>query len=239
MTTERDRIQARAAADAQQLKTVRMDLDAFLALKGEARAARWRGLDQASKMDLVIQQFGRLAIDWTDELVAEQIAKYDTKWGAELLTSEQTVLAELARLAAEHGEFARTARAEGLKVAAKDFQRAANAYANAASDYAAGVRPEALPNGAWLLPSHRPGQSAHILTKAPYNEEHAGEWVCTCASGAAIHWASAMLIGIEVAGDAIDRDDVADEPSEEATAIHAAALGRRLAAARARMQEAA
>lgn len=64
------------------LRHTRIDLDAFLALRGEARAARWRMWDQTAKIDAVIQQLTRNGVDWTDELVADWVARYDTKYGA-------------------------------------------------------------------------------------------------------------------------------------------------------------
>ena len=84
------------------LKTTRMDLDAFLALSGDERARRWRGLDLTSKQDLVIQQLGRLGHDWTDAVVAEQIAKYDAKW--EISDTAIPPAAEIAALAKERGD---------------------------------------------------------------------------------------------------------------------------------------
>jgi hypothetical protein len=68
-----------------------------------------------------------------------------------------------------------------------------------------------------------------------------------------MHWAKALIIGIEVAGDDLDRFDDGDEPTEadqeqldtraleHATAIveiTEVALGRRMALARARLMEA-
>lgn len=120
MTTERDRIQARADADAQSLKTVRMDLDAFLALKGEDRAARWQQLDRASKQDLVIQQLGRCGYDWTDELVAEQIARYDAK--LEVTDLVIPPAAEIAALAKERRDLGAAQARISLDVALANWQ---------------------------------------------------------------------------------------------------------------------
>lgn len=121
MTTERDRIQARAEADAQQLKTVRMDLDGFLALSSAERAARWQRLDRASKTDLVIQQLARCGYEWTDELVAEQIAKYDARWEcSDLAIPPAEQIAALAKersdTAQRHGDWAGAAQLARVRV---------------------------------------------------------------------------------------------------------------------------
>lgn len=202
------------------------DLDAFLATKGDERAATWRTTTLAGKRELVGQMMTRYELEVTDATVAAWIAKYDAKWGSEPTTIEAAVLGELGRMAADHADYARTARAAGDKATAKEFQRAANAYANAAADYARGIRPELLPGGRWMLPSHRAGEAAHILTKD-------GDWVCSCQSGAQIHWASALIIGIELAELAMDRDDAGDvEPEAERPTQTPAQFGARLANAR-------
>ncbi len=81
MTTERDRIQARTAAEAQHVaKATRIDLNAFLALSDAERGARWRQWSLASKQDVVIQQIEALGYDWDAAAVAHFVAKYDTRW---------------------------------------------------------------------------------------------------------------------------------------------------------------
>jgi hypothetical protein len=176
-------------------KTTIVDLDGFLALHGDERARRWRGLDHGAKFQLVAQQLERVAGDWTDELVRAFIAKYDERYA--LPPVEAAVEGALERLATEHADYARQARAAGEKADAKHFQRAANAYAKALGYYQAGVRPEPTARGGWMLPSQREHGAPHLLTRD-------GDWVCTCESGAHIHWASALIIGIEVAYDALD-----------------------------------
>lgn len=111
--------------------------------------------------------------------------------------------AALERLAAENAQSARTARYAGLKDDAKFFQRACNAYVRALEEWLAGTRPTRTEGGNYLLPS-RSGGAAHLLTLD-------GDWVCSCASGQAIHWASALIIGMEVAGDDQDRFDDGDD----------------------------
>lgn len=96
------------------IRHTRIDLDAFLALKGEARAARWRMFDATAKADAVIQQLGRCGVEWTDELVAMWVAKYDAKYGSqpasELAIPAPAAIAddaqEQAQIAAQHGDFA-------------------------------------------------------------------------------------------------------------------------------------
>jgi hypothetical protein len=55
-------------------------LDTFLSLKGEARAARWRQFDFATKFQVVAQQMARTYGDWTADEVEGFVAKYDAKW---------------------------------------------------------------------------------------------------------------------------------------------------------------
>ncbi len=246
MTTERDRIIARTAADAQVLASVVIDLAAFLALAPEARAARWRQFDRSAKHQLVCQaivkQTGR---DWEPEEVAAGIAHYDAKYGSELMASEAAVYAALERLAEENARTARQARERHDADDARFFQRAANAYVKALRLYRDGVRPEQLPSGQWTLPSQRQGEPAHLLFKD-------GDWVCTCAAGASMHWASALIIGIELATDLLDEGlvgeaEIADSQysiadsadGDDLSAIgyqlSAMSLGRALALARAEL----
>jgi hypothetical protein len=81
MTTERDRIIARTAEATQALRSIHIDLAAFLALTPEQRAARWRQFDRGAKHQLVCQaivrQTGR---DWEPTEVEAGIAHYDAKW---------------------------------------------------------------------------------------------------------------------------------------------------------------
>jgi hypothetical protein len=107
----------------------------------------------------------------------------------------ETVIA--GRLEAEAIRYANevlTSRANGDKAAAKEAQRTANAFSKALLYWNEGIRPEMTEAGNWLLPSQRPGEPPHLLHKN-------GDWCCTCQSGAAIHWAAAMVIGVEMAYD--------------------------------------
>lgn len=139
-------------------------------------------------------------------------------------TTESAVCGALERLAEENAQSARTARAEGVKEDARFFQRSANAYVKALQFYRAGLRPSPTERGGWLLPSQRAGEPPHLLRMD-------GDWTCTCAAGESMHWAKALIIGIEVALDDLDRYDDCGET--------AAGLGRRLAVARAACMEAA
>lgn len=114
-------------------------------------------------------------------------------------TFDAIVAAALERLAAENAQSARTARAAGIKDDAKFFQRAANSYTRALEEWQAGTRPTRTAAGGWLLPS-RSGGAAHLLTLD-------GDWMCSCAAGESMHWAKALVIGVEVAGDDQDRFD--------------------------------
>jgi hypothetical protein len=55
-------------------------LDTFLALAGEARAAMWRQLDRAAKWRLVARMLTRKYGDWSEEEIDSWIAKYDERW---------------------------------------------------------------------------------------------------------------------------------------------------------------
>lgn len=206
------------------IRHTRIDLDAFLALKGEARAARWRGFDRSAKEDAIIQQLRRKGIEWTAELLESWIAKYDAKWGAEPLPTEAATMAALSRLAHENAAHARTARAAGERDDAAFFQRAATAYTNALIEYRSGVRPTQA-GDSWLLPSRRAGEPAHLVRKD-------GDWVCCCKAGASMHWPIALIIGLEVAADAMDREDDAST-IEIAPRPTPRPFGQRLADARA------
>jgi hypothetical protein len=116
------------------------------------------------------------------------------------------VAAALERLAEENARSARTARAAGLKDDARFFQRACNAYVRALSEWQQGTRPTRTPSGGWLLPS-RSGGADHLLTLD-------GDWLCSCSSGTQIHWASALIIGLEVAQDDLARFDDGDDDRE-------------------------
>ena len=94
------------------LRHTRIDLAGFLALKGEARAARWRMLDAAAKDDLVIQELRANGIEWTPELVAIHVAKLNARWGAapqsDMAIPSATDIADAAKeqadLARQHGD---------------------------------------------------------------------------------------------------------------------------------------
>lgn len=186
----------------------RFDLAAFAALDPATKAARWRQFDQATKLQVVQLALVAKHGDCDQALIAHHVAKLDARWGQEPTTTEAVVSGELARLADAEAQHARAARQVGEMAHAKDYQRMANAYANALAQYQAGIRPVALAGGRWTLPSRRSGEPAHVLTL------ESGLWVCTCAAGATAHWASALMVGIEVADDAmLDADD--DEPGAD------------------------
>lgn len=218
MTTERDRIQARADAAAQQLKTTRIDLAAFLALDAEAKAIRWRQWSLASKQDVVIQQLTRLGYEWSDALVAEQIAKYDAKW----LPSDLDIPAVAAILvvakersddAQRHGDYAGAAQLNRLRV---NLQRGAGLSWSL---------------GDLLVQSvNNPGKVYSVSRRG-----------CTCVNGqkgqvACWHIALFDLL-LDMAQTAADTAD--SEADAAAAAAERAALGRRLCAARSRSQWAA
>lgn len=110
------------------------------------------------------------------------------------------VAARLADQATHFAGQATEARAAGLKDDAKYFQRAANAYVKALEMWRAGVRPEVLGDGRYLLPSRTDG-TPHLLTRD-------GDWACTCAAGASDHWAKMLMVAMA---------DVCDEQDAVAT----------------------
>lgn len=195
-------------------------LTVFLGLKGEERAARWRGLDYGAKFRLVARRIEQLGNEWMPSDVEAQIAKYDEKYTAGPV--ELAVEGALERLALENSQHAATA----AKIDRSHFRRAATAFTNALIEYKAGVRPQLLSSGAFLLPSRRAGEPPHIVSMD-------GDWVCSCKAGASMHWPIALVIGIEVAHDDMERFD--DPPSEPTPAD----LGQRLCAARQPFLEAA
>lgn len=213
------------------LRTTHIDLDAFLALGSEQRAARWRTLDAGDKQQLVAQaivrQTGR---DWTVEEVEACVAHWDGKYGAAPLATEAAVAGAMEREAERAAQSARQARQDGRKDEATYFQRQATAYTHALEQWLKGVRPTYLQNGAWLLPSRRAGEAAHIVRMD-------GDWVCSCKAGHSMHWPIAMVIGQEMGADALNDTEAGDW--DEAPEPTPAALGKRLAAARACYQVAA
>jgi hypothetical protein len=76
----------------------------------------------------------------------------------------------------------------------RDLRRTENAYMNARLMWRAGYRPERTHGDAWTLYS-RSGGEPHILVIE--NDD----WVCSCPAGRSAHWAAALMIAIEVAGD--------------------------------------
>jgi len=144
---------------------------------------------------------------------------------------ELAVEGALERLACDNGQHAATAETKDDRAY---FRRAATSFGNALIEYKAGVRPELLASGAWLLPSRRPGEAPHIVRMD-------GDWICSCKAGASMHWPIALIVGIEVANDDMERFDDGDVEEEDGPIIHlvlvrpARPLGRRLADARARL----
>lgn len=202
MINEADRINQALTDEARATLRTVISLDGFLALKGETRAARWRQLDHGSKFQLVAQaivkQTGR---DWTDAEVAEGIALYDAKYSAGPV--ELAVEGALERLALDSAQHARSSAAADEPKDATFFRRSATAYTNALIEYRNGVRPQLLAGGAYLLPSRRPGEPAHIVSMD-------GDWTCSCKAGASMHWPIALIIGIEVSHDDMERFDDGD-----------------------------
>lgn len=189
----------RTAQEARDVLHTRLDLDLFLALDSEARAARWRGWSLSAKMDAVIQMLERRFLErggaladlgqaWDDELVAQWIAKYDAKWGAEPTATEVAVVAAL-EVQQDQADLAeRHARNGAERSAAQAEQRAVS---RALEHFHAGARARQLASGAWTVDSS-------ALDGSRY-EVSAGR--CTCPRGAARCWHKVLRNAYELATD--------------------------------------
>lgn len=213
MTQTTDRNAQDARAESAELNTQIADaqfLNVFLALKGETRAARWRMLDSGAKFRLVARQIEALGKAWTHDIVLGYIVKYDERYAAGPV--EAAVEGALERLIDEHSQAVRLAVAAGDKQHATEERRQTTSYANALVEYRKGVRPRLLASGAWLLPSRRAGEAAHIVAME-------GDWVCSCVAGASMHWPIALVVACEVAGDAMQESDDGGPESELVAAL--------------------
>lgn len=226
----------------QAARTPALDSADLWALFQADKDAAWAALAGLNERQLVVQA-NAMAAHLTSEGRAVEAEAVLARWQeglarraaqaeAQPTAIEAATCAALERLAEENARSARTARAQGLKDDARFFQRAANAYLNALTQWQAGIRPERTPSGGWLLPSRTDGQP-HRLTME-------GDWICTCKAGKSMHWAKALIIGIEVASDDMDRFDDCGETAVDDPEPAPVPLGQRIAAARAWvMQEAA
>ena len=126
----------------------------------------------------------------------------DREAHANYITLADQTAAAIEYFATEYADRTRTARMAGDKDAAKFFQRAANSFSKALAYWNDGIRPERTLAGNYLLRAQRgPTEAPHLLRKD-------GDWSCTCGAGDSIHWATAMVIGVETA--AADADDCLD-----------------------------
>jgi hypothetical protein len=205
------------------LRTTHIDLDAFLALSVEQRAARWRQLDGGAKFQLValaiVRQTGR---DWEVEEVERCVAHWDGKYGAVPLPTEAAVAGALERLADAHQRSALTALTAEERTY---FRRWAGAFRKALLYWQQGIRPEQTPGGAWLLTSATRAGQVHRVTR---------DGQCTCEAQNRGCWHAALVTGIETGYEDLDSLNSYVEPEDQAVVAAAARdLGRRLAAARA------
>lgn len=195
-----------------------IDLDSFSALSQNERRAIWHQASDSDKRGLALQMIRRNNHGPSEETIALYVELLESRFG--LSEVEAAIVGALSRLAQQEAQSARTARQAGEKDDARFFQRAANAYAKALTYYITGTRPTPIQNG-WMLPSQRTGEPPHLLTMD-------GDWTCTCLAGDSMHWAKALIIGIEVGYDDLAQFDAEPEPEPSD-------LGRRLAAARSRL----
>lgn len=131
-------------------------------------------------------------------------------------TLESLVTEKLVDQATHFAGMATEARAAGVKDDAKYFQRAANANVKALEMWRAGMRPELLSSGRYLLPSRTDG-TPHLLMKD-------GDWVCTCAAGVSDHWAKMILVAMEAVCDEQDAVASGDYEIERVNTLIASAV---------------
>lgn len=160
-------------------------------------------------------------------------------YGEHIILATAAALEQLAR---HEATAARQARKRGEKEHAQHFQRNANAYTKALVLWQAGIRPASLPSGSYILPSQRTDEPGHLLTRGDY------DWVCTCEAGESMHWAKAMIVGLEASGDYVNAGLVGDvepepepapapsKPEPAPVLMQPVDLGRRLARARAQAE---
>jgi hypothetical protein len=187
----------------------------FLSLKGEAQAARWRGLTHAEKFRLCVRRIEQLAMSWMPSVIEAQIAKYDERFA--LPPIDAAIEGALERLAFDNARRAETADKKDRAF----FRRQATAYSNALDQYQRGVRPVVLDSGARIVPSSTPGNPAHIIRLE-------GDWTCSCKARQSMHWPIALVVGIEQAMDDMERFDDGDVAAEDVIAADPQARAQRL-----------
>jgi len=219
-STARRDIHEGISADIRDLDCVTIDLDAFLALSSDDRAARWQQWDRAAKFQAVALMLERKYGDWSEEEIDSWIAKYDAKWApaVALPSSDLTIpstddilslVKERAELAERHGDYPGAGQLNRVRLS---LLRGAHI--------------------AWHL-----GDLLIASVNTPGLVYAVSRRGCTCANGRAGKsscWHVALydlLIGMQE-----ERAATADMAADRAAA---AALGRRLCAARSRLMEAA
>jgi hypothetical protein len=207
------------------LRHTRIDHAAFAALAPAEKAARWQLFDQAAREDLVRQELTRLGRDWTDDLIVKGVAQLNARWGSQ--PASELALPSAAAIADDAAEQATLARQHGDERGAAQLDRVA-------LNVLSGVR-MAWHGGELLIASlNTPG--------AVYRVSRAG---CSCPNGRAGKAGCWHVALYDRLLDMLDhRAMLADEAAEvaaeaEPPAPSPAELGRRLASARARYQEAA
>jgi hypothetical protein len=120
-------------------------------------------------------------------------------------TTDLAVMAALERLADEHQRSSERAETPDER---KFFRGWAGAFRKAACYYLQGIRPEQAPSTCYYVSSATRGGVVHHVDKMNH---------CTCEAGRqnVACWHAALVCGVEVAGDDLDRFDSADEPTDE------------------------
>lgn len=202
----------------------RIDLDAFQAQSSEGRRQTWAAASEGDRRGLALQIIRRQNHGPDEATIALYLEQLDARFG--LSPIERAVCGALERLADSHQRSAETAETTEERTY---FRRWAGAFHKALYYYKQGVRPEQTDSGAWLVPS---------ATRAAHIHGVSRDGQCTCEAQNRGCWHSALITGIETAGDDMDRFDsleAEEEPIDYQTEAAARAeLGRRLCAARSR-----
>jgi len=129
----------------------------------------------------------------------------------ELTTTETTIAAALERLANEHQQSAAHALTKSDEQVF--FRRWSSAFRKALYYYLQGTRPASTPAGCWLVSSATRGGIIHQVDKSGHCSCEAGQKGIAC-------WHAALVAGVEVGTDDLDRfdggdDDAGDTPTDD------------------------
>lgn len=200
-------------------------LDAFQAMTEDGRRAVWAAAGDRDRLGLALQVCRRKGHGPDAESIANYLVELDARFGPSPV--ERAVSGALERLAESHQ---RSYEGAETKEERTYFSRWAGAFRKAHFAYArGGIRPEPTESLSWLVPSATRAGRVHSVSRDGH---------CTCEAQNRGCWHSALVTGIETAGDDLDRFDGGDGEEEADRAAGTAARtehGRRLCAARSRV----